>query len=72
MKQFENDRHVGTVYNKLNNHKNKIYSGLSYEFDYEFASELDNDDKSESIFNKRQHKREIIKKKKNENIENKK
>lgn len=70
MKQFENNRHVRAVYNKLNTHKNKMYSGLSYEFDYEFASELDNDDKSESIFDKRQHKREIIKKK-NKNDNNK-
>ena len=70
MKQIENNRHVRAVYNKLNTQKNKMYSGLSYEFDYEFASELDNDDKSESIFDKRQHKREIIKKK-NKNDNNK-
>ena len=63
MKQFDNNRIIKAVYNNFNNRKNKIFSGLSYEFDYEFADEFDKEKNADYELNKRQHKRESINKK---------
>ena len=63
MKHYENDRTTKSLYNNYKNKRNKIFSGLSYEFDYEFGSIVENDENKDlSLENVRYHKRNSFKK----------
>lgn len=61
MKEFYNDRLTKAIYNNYNNKRNIIFSGLCYEYDYEFADEIAKEKNEELLYlNKRQHKRETL------------
>ena len=66
MKEFYNDRLTRAIYNNYNNKRNKIFSGLCYEYDYEFANDFDKEKNEELPFSsiEREHKRDFLKKQK--------